>query len=593
MKKQPASDVKRYIDIFNKNQGHPVKILLRLFEGQQLTLIKSAFFSLLQNLPLWVIPIVTSNIINIATYPDKHPLSELWINAAILAVCILQNIFSTYTVSIFFDGLIRKIEFNLRSCLIEKLQRLSIMYHKNTSSGKLQSKIIRDCENIITMLSTIYRQIFMVVITIIIAVVVTMRRCPVVMLFFLFIVPAEMLMLRILRRRIQQRNTQYRREVENAQSNVSEMIDFIPVTRAHGLQNREILKMENRFSAVQNSGYSLDKTSNFFGACSWTLMQTANLACIAFSGYLAYRGRISIGECVLYQTYFSQIVSGINSLLSLYPTITKGTESVNSIGEVLREERLETNNSILPLGELSGRVDFQSVCYKYDDSAKWILNNFTLSVKPGESVAFVGGSGAGKSTILNLLIGYDTPQEGRLLIDGINMSNLDINEFRRHIAVVPQNTVLFSGSIRDNITYGIDNVTDEALWNVLRDVGLDDIISEFPAGLDTYLGEHGGNLSGGQRQRISIARALLRKPKLIIFDEATSALDSVSEKKVQAAVDNMMKHCTTFLVAHRLSTVKNADRIAVIEGGSIAEIGSYDELMAKKGIFYSLKKLQE
>lgn len=151
----------------------------------------------------------------------------------------------------------------------------------------------------------------------------------------------------------------------------------------------------------------------------------------------------------------------------------------------------------------------------------------------------------------------------------------------------------FSGSIRDNITYGVDNVSDERLWEVLKEVGLDEIVSALPNGLDTQLGEHGGKMSGGQRQRVSIARALLRNPKIIIFDEATSALDSVSERKVQQAVDKMMTHCTTFLVAHRLSTIKNADRIAVIENGSISEMGSYDELMTQKGTFYTLKKMQE
>lgn len=593
MKTKKKSETERYIETFNKYSGHPVKIILKLFKGEHFTVLKSSFFSILQNLPVWVIPIATSNIINVATYPDKHSLTELWINAIVIAVCVLQNIFSTYSVSVYFDGLLRKIEYNLRSCLIEKLQQLSIMFHKNTSSGKLQSKIMRDCENIIVMLSSMYRQLFMVVITIIIAIAVTMRKCPVVMLFFLFVVPAEMIMLKLLSSRIQRRNTGYRREMENAQSKVSEMIELIPVTRAHGLQDREISKMENKFGGIRRAGYSLDKTSYFFGACSWVLMQLSNLACIAFSGYLAYTGKISVGECVLYQSYFGQIVGGINSLLTLYPTITKGTESVNSIGEILREEKVETNNSILPLRELTGQVDFQGIRYKYEDSPKWVLNDFNLSVKAGESVAFVGGSGTGKSTILNLLIGYDTPQEGRILVDRINISNLDINEFRSQIAVVPQNTVLFSGTVRDNITYGIDGVTDEDLWKVLQDVGLDDIVGNMENGLNTYLGEHGGNLSGGQRQRISIARALLRKPKIIIFDEATSALDSVSEKKVQNAVDKMMKQCTTFLVAHRLSTVKNADRIAVIENGRIAEIGSYDELMEKKGLFYGLKKLQE
>ena len=173
------------------------------------------------------------------------------------------------------------------------------------------------------------------------------------------------------------------------------------------------------------------------------------------------------------------------------------------------------------------------------------------------------------------------------------MVNLDMNEYRKQIAVVPQNTILFSGTIRENNTYGLENISDDEIWSVIHEVGLEDLLDKMPDGLDTPLGEHGDRLSGGQKQRISIARALIRKPKIIIFDEATSALDSASEKKVQEATDHMMGKCTTFIVAHRLSTIRKADRIAFIKDGSVAEIGSYEELMAKKGYFYRLKSLQE
>ena len=254
---------------------------------------------------------------------------------------------------------------------------------------------------------------------------------------------------------------------------------------------------------------------------------------------------------------------------------------------------METDNAIIPLSDMQGKVTFRDVSYRYKDGDKWVLKNFNIQVEPGESIAFVGGSGQGKSTILNLLIGFDRPQEGKILIDGVNLLNLDMTEYRSQIAVVPQNTVLFSGSIKENITYGFDNAPDSAVMEVLKAVGLDELIEEMPYGINTQLGEHGGKLSGGQRQRIAIARALLRKPKMIIFDEATSALDSASEKKVQAAVDNMMKRCTTFLVAHRLSTIKNADRIAVVKDGAITEIGTYAELMAKKGEFYALETMQK
>ena len=593
MGKKKKTLVKDCIYNFTVNKGHPIKILLGFFKGEGLTLLASTFFLALQNLPVWVLPVITANVINIVTYPDERGFSGIFANAVIAFFCIGQNAFSTYTVSMIYDKLTRKIEYSLRSSIIQKLQQLSMMFHKNISSGKLQSKIMRDCENIEALLANMYRNLFVICLNIIIAITVTARKSPIVILFFILLVPLEVLLLKSLRKGIRKRNSLFRTEIEETQSDVSEMLELIPVTRAHGLQKREVSKMDNRLGNVMMAGYNLDKTNSFFGACTWVLMQLSQFSCLLFTGLLALKGEITVGEVVLYQTYFGQIVSSVNTIINLYPQITKGVESVNSIAEILNEENVETDNSIIPLGEMRGEVEFRDVFYKYSDGDRWILNNFNLKVKEGESVAFVGGSGAGKSTILNLLIGFDRPQEGQILVDSVNMINLNMTEFRNQIAVVPQNTILFSGTIKDNITYGLDNVSDEEVLEVLRAVGLDELTNTLPRGMYTQLGEHGGKLSGGQRQRISIARALLRKPKIIIFDEATSALDSASEKKVQLAVDNMMKQCTTFLVAHRLSTIKNADRIAVVNQGTITEIGTFDELMAKQGEFYMLKKMQE
>ena len=179
-----------------------------------------------------------------------------------------------------------------------------------------------------------------------------------------------------------------------------------------------------------------------------------------------------------------------------------------------------------------------------------------------------------------------------MLVDGKDITKIDLHSYRKHLAVVPQNTILFSGSIRDNITYGMSDVSDERLMQIIKDSNLKDVIDSLPDGLDTKIGEHGGKLSGGQRQRISIARALIRSPEVIILDEATSALDSISEKLIQEALDNLTKNRTTIVVAHRLSTIRNADRIAVIDNGKCIEYGTYDELMALKGAFYKMKAIQ-
>ncbi|MFC5531236.1 ABC transporter ATP-binding protein [Cohnella yongneupensis] len=221
-----------------------------------------------------------------------------------------------------------------------------------------------------------------------------------------------------------------------------------------------------------------------------------------------------------------------------------------------------------------------------------MLSNFSLEVKAGESIALVGASGAGKSTVLNLVIGFNKPNGGQVVIDGIPMDELDMASYRKHLAVVHQSTVLFSGTIRENITYGLPTVSEEKLLEVIRMTHLEDVIAQLPDGLESAIGQHGGRLSGGQRQRIAIARALIRDPKVILLDEATSALDNESEYHVQQAMQKLIKGRTTFIVAHRLSTIRDADRIVVMKMGKCVEIGTYEELMALKGEFYQLKKLQ-
>ena len=193
---------------------------------------------------------------------------------------------------------------------------------------------------------------------------------------------------------------------------------------------------------------------------------------------------------------------------------------------------------------------------------------------------------------MNLVIGFNKATSGRLIVDGHDINDLDLHEYRKNISVVPQNTVLFSGTIRDNITYGARHITKAQLTEVIRMARLEKVIEALPNGIDTSIGEHGSKLSGGQRQRIAIARAIIRNPSVIIFDEATSALDSETEREIQAAIDTLSKGRTTFIVAHRLSTIRNADKIAVMRDGVCVEFGSYDELMAKKGEFFHLKSLQ-
>ena len=267
-------------------------------------------------------------------------------------------------------------------------------------------------------------------------------------------------------------------------------------------------------------------------------------------------------------------------------------ESVRSIGEVLNSDDVEDNRGKQSFSYLVGGYDFENIHFQYPKSQTPILNGISFHVNPGETIALVGESGSGKSTLLNMVIGFLNPQQGRIFVDGIDLSSINLPSYRQFLAVVPQTTMLFSGSIKDNITYGLSDVTSEQLNRAVEAANLKHLIDSLPNGLDTPVGEHGDKLSGGQKQRISIARALIRNPRVILFDEATSALDSISEKLIQDAIENLTKDRTTFIVAHRLSTIRNADKICVIQNGVCVEFGTWQELMEKKGAFYEFRKLQ-
>jgi len=374
---------------------------------------------------------------------------------------------------------------------------------------------------------------------------------------------------------------------------VAEMVELVPITRAHGLEEVEINRIDKQLERVRYTGHKLDIITAFLGAAGWAVFQIFQVGCLAFTGFLAYKGKISVGDVVLYQSYFSSILNQVSGLINVYPEIVKGFESIKSVGEILSSEDVENNKGKRKVKNIKGSFEFKAVDFKYEASEKPVLKDFNLVVKDGECIAFVGESGAGKSTILNLIIGFNKASKGEVLIDGLDMSEIDLRSYRKHIAVVPQNTILFSGTISSNITYGLPKVSEEKLRAVIESANLTEVIEKLPMGINTSIGEHGGMLSGGQRQRIAIARALIRDPQIIVLDEATSALDNISELHVQKAMRNLVKGRTTFIVAHRLSTIRDADRIVVMKDGRCVEFGTYEELIKLKGEFFKLKKLQE
>lgn len=581
-----------FIECYKKHKGHPMQILLGLYKGNYHKFFLAVIFFFIKHAPVWVLPIVTANIINDITSGSPETYQNIIIQAMIMIVLVALNIPMNYMYTRYKSLATRYAETGLRRALVRKLQQLSISYHKETQSGRLQSKIMRDVEAVETLSTQMFLSILNIALNIAIALIVTINKSLVVCIFFLLTTPIAAATMVFFRNVMKKRNNEFRKEMEETSARVMEMVELIPVTRAHALEEEEVQKMSGQLFAVAEKGYRLDVIQSLFGSVGWAIFQIFQVVCLGFTGFLAIKGTVMPGDITLYQSYFATIVSQVSSLMSLIPTIAKGIESVNSIGEVLLEDDIEQNEGKEIIKDIYGEFDFKDVTFRYNNIDRPVLHNLNLHVDKGETIALVGESGAGKSTILNLVIGFNQVNSGEVLIDGHNMKDIDLRSYRKYLAVVPQTSILFSGTIRDNITYGVDNVDEATLDEIVKAANLTDLINSLPDGLDTMVGEHGGKLSGGQRQRISIARALIRNPKVIVLDEATSALDSISEKLIQEALNNLTKDRTTFIVAHRLSTIKDADKIAVIADGHCVEYGTYDELMNLKGEFYQMKKIQ-
>lgn len=583
---------KWFIECYRRHRGHPIVTLVSMYKGNYNKFVMAVITFFIKHACVWVLPIVTANIINDVMTKNPNCLRNMFYYLLLMVGLIILNVPMNYLYVSYKSLATRYMETGLRKALIRKLQQLSISYHVGTQSGRLQSKIMRDVEAVETLSTQMFLSILNIVLNIAVALVVTAGKSKVVFLFFLIITPVAATTMVSFRSIMKKRNTEFRKEMEETSARVMEMVELIPVTRAHALEEEEVTKMSGQLFAVAEKGYKLDLIQALFGSVGWAVFQIFQVICLVFTGYLALKGNILAGDITLYQSYFATIVNQISAIMTLVPTIAKGIESVNSIGEVLLSEDVEHNEGKEVLEAVEGAFEFKDVSFRYQGGGGNVLNRLNLKVAQGETIALVGESGTGKSTILNLVIGFNLASDGQVLMDGKNLSEIDLRSYRRHLAVVPQTSILFSGTIRENITYGREDVSEEELQDVLKAANLKDLIDSLPKGLETKVGEHGGTLSGGQRQRISIARALIRNPKVIVLDEATSALDSVSEKLIQEALGNLTRGRTTFIVAHRLSTIKDADKIAVIREGKCVEYGTFEELMDLKGEFYQMKVLQ-
>jgi ATP-binding cassette subfamily B protein len=460
-------------------------------------------------------------------------------------------------------------------------------------SGKIHAKFLKDTEAVQGLFSNIIHSLIPCVFTVIIAIAISFYTNALVALFFLIIIPIDVLLVRFFNKRLRKSYHEYRVQSEEMGAKMSTMLEMVPVTKAHGLEKEEITSFKKTIGGLAKAGLKVDKNVANFGAMSWVVHSLMSGICLVACAVFALNKMIGVGDIVLYQSMFSQISGSVSSLVNLIPAFGSGLEALSSVSEIMSVTDVENNLGKTNIAQIDGNIKFDNVSYRYPETEQNVIDGLSLDVKAGECIAVVGASGSGKSTMMNMIIGFLKPVSGSLTVDGKSIEDLNLCEYRHHISVVPQNSILFSGTIRENITYGLPCYKEEDLQRVVEMANLNEFVKDLPNGLETIIGEHGDKLSGGQKQRITIARALIRNPKILILDEATSALDNISEYHVQKAIASSIKGRTTFIVAHRLSTIRDADRIIVLDNGVAVEMGTYVQLMERKGKFYELKQLNE
>jgi len=574
------------------NSRHPLRTFYGLLGVSALSQFGQFFLYFLKMLPMFAVPLVIAESIRIAdTKPDDAWTHLLWIYGAFLLVTLANIPLHMWYVS-GSSRVIRNMESRVRAAIVRRLQHLSMGFHSERERGRLQSKVLRDVEQVVQLSQLYYMQAMGSVLSFVFAFGYTLWKDPIVALGFLVATPIAITLIRLFRGAMRRRNDALRGDVESMSQRLLEMIDMVPVTRAHGLEQVEMEQVDWHLENVKDKGRRVDMINAFFSASAFVVFMCTSVFIISAVTWLVLQGTVSLDKIALYASLFQMVIGSVQGMLGMMPQISRGLTSIRSIGEILECPDLEENEGKAIVSDVEGGIHFDSVRFTYPKSVVPAVDGFSLKVEPGQCVAFVGASGSGKSTLMQIAIGFLRPQGGAVLLDGLPMSEIDMRTWRRRIAMVPQQTILFSGTLLDNITYGLANYSDTQVQAAVEAANLSEVVQSLPNGLDTVVGENGLKLSGGQRQRLAIARALIRDPKVIILDEATSALDVISEREVQVAIENLVQGRTTFIVAHRLSTIRQADIVVVMQEGRAVEVGTQEELIDRGGVFAELKELQ-
>ena len=508
-----------------------------------------------------------------------------------LIVAYIAHSVSIFMQNYWMVGIAQNTVYQLRSDLFTQFHRLPISYFDKRQHGELMSRVTNDIDNVNNTLNQSVIQIFSSIITLIGTVSVMLYLSPLLTVVTMTIIPFMFISIRWITRRTGPLYKLQQKDLGELNGYVEEIVSGQHVVKTYSQEERVIDEFAERNQNLQNTGFWSLTISGFIPKVM-NMLNFLSFGLIALvGGILAINGYITVGVIVIFTEYARQFTRPLNELSNQFNMLLSAIAGAERVFNVIDEEKEEIDETkAIDLPSTKGHFVFDHVSFGYED--EMILKDISFEAKPGETVAFVGHTGAGKTTIINLVARFYNYDSGKLTLDGMDLKDITRSSLRKPMAFVLQDAFLFNGTIKENIRYGRLDASDRDVIQAAKDANAHDFIIKLPRGYDTVLDQDGSGISQGQKQLLTIARALLAKPTILVLDEATSNIDTITELKIQEALRRLMHGRTSFVIAHRLNTIQEADKIIMLEHGKIIEQGSHDELIALKGSYYQLHQTQ-
>ena len=571
-----------------------IKRLLSYYKPYKLLFWADMFFAILGAAVSLAIPLVVRHITSEVVFFESHKaMRTILILGAVMIGLVLLELVCNYFITYWGHIMGARMEADMRRDIFGHYQKLSFSFYNNQKVGALLSRITSDLFDITELLHHGPEDLVISLIKIVGAFVILLSVNPKLALVAMIFVPLMGIYAFVFNRKMKRAFKKNRERMADINSQIEDSLAGIRVVKSFANEAVEVEKFRQgnqNFLASKRVSY-LNMAGYHSGLNAMTTLVT--VAVIVVGGIFLSKGTLLATDLITFLLYINNFIEPVKKLVNFTEMFQNGFTGFERFDEIMNiAPDIEDAEDAVDVGELKGDVKFEDVSFQYDDGAEDVLRNLNLQVKAGEYVALVGSSGVGKTTLCNLLPRFFDVTEGTIYMDGMDIRKMKLKSLRNNIGIVQQDVYLFIGSIMENIRYGKPDATDEEVILAAKRANAHDFIMSFPDGYDTDIGQRGVKLSGGQKQRLAIARVFLKNPPILIFDEATSALDNESEKVVQESMEELAKDRTTFVIAHRLSTIRNAERILVLTENGVAEEGTHQELMEKKGIYEMLYNMQ-